>query len=139
MIGSLKSDEPWCRQACQKLGMIIVDVDYRLAPEFPFPTQIWDSWSALKWTFQNAGQLGIDESRVSVGGLSAGGHLSAVLALLARDEPGMPSLKLQMLVVPSVDSRYTPIEGDYLMGDPYESHKECAEAPCLTLARMICF
>jgi acetyl esterase/lipase len=60
--------------------MIIVDVDYRLAPEYPFPTQIWDSWAALKWVFANAATLGVDASRVSIGGLSAGGHLAAVLA-----------------------------------------------------------
>src|ERR1700760_2946253 len=93
--------------------MIIVDVDYRLAPEFPFPTQIWDSWAALKWVFANASKLGIDDSRVLIGGMSAGGHLAAVLAILARDEPNLPPLKLQMLVVPSVDARFTPIEGEY--------------------------
>lgn len=72
VIGSLLSDQIWCKQACQSVGMIIVDVDYRLAPEFPFPAQVWDSWAALKWTFENAGRLGIDSSRVSIGGLSAG-------------------------------------------------------------------
>ena len=71
-IGSLLSDEPWCTQACQNVGKIVIDVDYRLAPEFPFPTQIWDAWAALKWVFANAASLGIDESRVSIGGLSAG-------------------------------------------------------------------
>ena len=135
MIGSLKSDESWCRQACQALGMIIVDVDYRLAPEYPYPTQIWDAWAALKWVFANASTLGIDSSRVSIGGLSAGGHLSAVLAIMARDEPSMPALKLQMLVVPAVDNRFTPLEGSYDANiDPYPSHIE--DARCLPLHRM---
>lgn len=116
--------------------MVIVNVDYRLAPEFPFPAQIWDSWAALKWVHSNAGELGIDPERVSIGGLSAGGHLAAVLAILARDEPGMPKLKLQMLVVPACDNRWTPIEGDYSADDPYESHHKYALAPCLPLNRM---
>ncbi len=79
--------------------------------EYPFPAQIWDAWAGLKWVFSNADKLGIDKTRVSVGGLSAGGHLAAVLAHLARDEKGMPPLKLQLLIVPSVDCRWTPIEG----------------------------
>jgi acetyl esterase/lipase len=136
VIGSLKSDDSWCRIACQELGIIIVNVDYRLAPEYPFPAQIWDAWDALKWVFSYSAKLGVDTSRVSVGGLSAGGHLAAVVALLARDEPSMPPLKLQLLVVPAVDARYTPIEGDYPADDPYASHHRYAEAPCLPLNRM---
>ena len=136
VIGGLASDESWARQATQDVGMIIVDVDYRLAPEFPFPAQIWDSWAALKWVFANAGSLGVDTSRVSIGGLSAGGHLSAVLAHLARDEADMPPLRLQMLVVPSVDSRWTPLEGSVDPSCPYESYKTCEFAPCLPLQRM---
>lgn len=135
MIGSLKSDESWCRQACQKLGMVIVDVDYRLAPEHPFPAQVWDAWAALKWVFANASNLGINPESVSIGGLSAGGHLAAVLAIMARDE-GLPPLKLQMLVVPSVDSRFVPAEGLYPEDDPYQSHREFQDAPCLPLNRM---
>jgi len=117
--------------------MIIVNVDYRLAPEFPFPTQVWDSWAALKWVFANASMLGIDPSRVSVGGLSAGAHLSAVLALLARDEPSIPPLKLQLLVVPALDCRWTPIEGSCDPNVvPYETYITCEYAPCLPLNRM---
>ena len=107
------------------------------SPEYPYPVQIWDSWAALKLVHSNASELGIDPSRVSIGGLSAGGHLSAVLALLARDEPNMPPLKLQMLVVPAVDCRFTPIEGHYdAKVDPYESHVSMENAPCLPLNRM---
>ena len=144
------------RRACQSLGMIIVDVDYRLAPECPYPTQIWDAWAALKWVFVNAASLGIDSSRVSVGGLSAGGHLAgecflclaqpclcmpttplAVLAILARDEEGMPPLRLQLLVVPAVDARSAPIEGSCDPKTvPYETYFSCEHAPCLPLNRM---
>lgn len=89
----------------------MVNVDYRLSPEFPHPVPLTDSWAALKWVFTSADELGVDTSRVSVGGLSAGGQIAAVLALLARDEPGMPKLVLQMLVVPLVDARFIPLEG----------------------------
>ncbi|KAI9729403.1 MAG: hypothetical protein M1834_006927 [Cirrosporium novae-zelandiae] len=137
VIGGLHSDQSWCRQVCQRVGCIIVDVDYRLAPEYKFPIQIWDSWAALKWVFAEADKLGIDSSRVSVGGLSAGGHLSAVLALLARDEPGMPPLKLQMLIVPCVDARTTPVEGSCdPKTTPYETYITCENVPCLPLQRM---
>jgi acetyl esterase/lipase len=137
VIGSLKSDESWCRQACQTLGMIIVDVDYRLAPEFPFPACIWDSWSALRWVFSSGASLGVDTARVSIGGLSAGGQLAAVMAIMARDEPSMPPLKLQMLVVPVVDVREVPIAGSCDPKTmPYETYISCEYAPCLPLNRM---
>ena len=116
--------------------MIIVDVDYRLAPEYPFPAQIWDSWAALKWVFANAESLGVNKQSVSIGGLSAGGHLSAVLAHLARDEPGMPPLKLQLLVVPAVDSRWVPLEGSCDPSVPYKTYLSCEYAPCLPLNRL---
>lgn len=102
----------------------------------PFPTQVWDSWAALKWVFANAESLGIDKSRVSIGGLSAGGHLAAVLAHLARDEIGMPPLKLQMLVVPAVDSRWIPLEGSCDPAVPYETYKTLEDVPCLPLDRL---
>ncbi|KAE9966360.1 hypothetical protein BLS_007053 [Venturia inaequalis] len=118
------------------------DVDYRLAPEYPYPTQIWDSWEAFKWVFDNASFLGIDTSRVSVGGLSAGGHLAAVVGLMARDDPTIPPLKLQLLVVPTVDARWIPSKeypGRDLDKVPYKSYVSCEDAPCLPLARMIWF
>lgn len=137
VIGSLKSDESWCRQACQTLGCCIINVDYRLAPEYPHPVCLTDSWAALKWVFASADILGIDEARVSIGGLSAGGNLAAVLALLARDEPGMPRLVLQMLIVPCVDARFVPIEGSCdSKTTPYESYIKNEFAPCLPLNRM---
>jgi len=139
VIGGLNSDESWCRQACQALGSIIVNVDYRLSPEFPHPVPLTDSWAALKWTFSSASGLGIDTSRISIGGLSAGGQISAVLALMARDEPGMEKLVLQMLIVPAVDARWIPIEDVSLKGVegmPYESYVLNEEAPCLPLNRL---
>jgi acetyl esterase/lipase len=107
-----------------------------MAPDFPHPVPLTDSWAALKWAFANAEELGIDKERVSIGGLSAGGQISAVFALLARDEPGIPKLVLQMLVVPIVDARFIPLEGSCDPSTPYESLKAHEFAPCLPLQRL---
>lgn len=104
MLGGLKSEAAWCRHMCNKANIKIIDVDYRLAPEFPFPTSIYDCWDAVKWTMDNAEALNIDPGSVSIGGLSAGGHMSAVLAHFARDE-GI-DLKLHLMIVPATDMRY---------------------------------
>ena len=75
-----------------------------------------------------------------MGGLSAGGHLAAVVALMARDDTEIPPLKLQLLVVPAVDARWIPIEGSCDPDQiPYESYVSCEYAPCLPLARMVWF
>ncbi|KAF4627519.1 hypothetical protein G7Y89_g10634 [Cudoniella acicularis] len=136
VIGNLQTDESWCRQTCQAVGCIILNVDYRMAPEYAHPIPLTDSWTALKWTFAHAEELRIDISRVSVGGLSAGAQLSAVLALLARDEPGMPKLVLQILTVPAVDARFIPLEGPCDPSVPYESYLKNEFAPCLPLNRL---
>lgn len=89
--------------------------------------------------FSHAEELGIDRKRISIGGLSAGGQISAVLALMARDEPGMEKLVLQMLIVPAVDARWVPIEDVSLKGVegmPYKSYVAFEEAPCLPLNRL---
>ncbi|KAI1812358.1 alpha beta hydrolase fold-3 domain-containing protein [Poronia punctata] len=139
VIGDLKSDEALVRQLCQATGCIIVNADYRTAPEFPHPTSAIDSWDVLKWVFAHVDELGIDPNRVAVSGLSAGGCISAVLAILARDEPGMPPLKLQLLIVPLFDVRYVPEEGSCKEDVPYESYVRNEFAPMLPLARLVWF
>ncbi|KAI1322553.1 alpha beta hydrolase fold-3 domain-containing protein [Xylariaceae sp. FL0255] len=139
VIGDLLSDEPLVRQICQNVGCIVVNVGYRTAPEFPHPTPAIDSWDALKWVFANASKLNIDPSRVAVSGLSAGGCLAAVLSILARDEPGIPPLKLQLLIVPLFDVRYVPMEGSARPDVPYESYVENEFAPMLPLSRLVWF
>lgn len=121
---------------CQAVGCIVLGVDYRLSPEYPHPVPLTDSWAALQWTIANANDLAIDSSRVSLGGFSAGGQLSAVLALMARDTPGFPKLVLQILVVPIADARFIPLEGPCPPEDPYKSHHENEFAPCLPLNRL---
>jgi acetyl esterase/lipase len=89
---------------CNRANIKVIDVDYRLAPEYPFPTSIYDCWDAVKWTIAHSKALNIDPTSVSIGGLSAGGQMSAVLAHFARDE-GI-SLKLHLMIVPATDMRY---------------------------------
>jgi acetyl esterase/lipase len=96
----------WCRDVCARVGAVVVDVDYRLAPEHPFPTGFEDCYSALSWMAENAAELGIDASRLAVGGESAGGGLSAAVALAARDRGG-PALAFQLLLYPVLDDSLT--------------------------------
>jgi acetyl esterase/lipase len=141
VIGNLKSDESWCRQVCHELGCIVLNVDYRLAPEYSHPVPLTDCWAALKWAVTSSKELGIDSSRISVGGGSAGGQLAAVVSLLARDEPGMPKLVMQLLLVPCIDARFVPIDFDVPCSPdmPYESLVKNEFAPCLPLHRLVWF
>ena len=85
-------------------GLVIVSVEYRLAPEHPFPAGVEDCYAGLAWTAGHAGELGIEADRLIVGGGSAGGGLAAACALMARDRGG-PALRGQMLIYPMLDDR----------------------------------
>ena len=92
------------RKQCLELGCAIYSVEYRLAPETPFPGAIEDCYAVLKWLIENAERLGIDKSRIAVSGESAGGGLAASLALLVRDRSEL-SLCFQHLISPMLDDR----------------------------------
>jgi acetyl esterase/lipase len=97
-MGDLSDEEVNCRLFSRDLGAVCVNVEYRLAPEHPFPTWINDSWDALQWCAKNASELGADPLKgFVVGGGSAGGNISAVLAHLARDEEISPPLTGQVI------------------------------------------
>jgi acetyl esterase/lipase len=102
VIGDLDTHDVLCRQLTAGAGVSVVSVDYRLAPEHKFPAAADDAWAATRWIASHAGQLGIDPTRVAVGGDSAGGNLAAVVALLARDAGG-PAIALQVLQYPVTD------------------------------------
>jgi acetyl esterase len=104
VIGDIESYDPACRTLANGAGCIVVSVDYRLAPEHKFPTGPEDCYAALKWVADNAASIGGDPSRIAVGGDSAGGNLSAVVAQMARDRGG-PALKYQLLIYPVTDHR----------------------------------
>lgn len=99
VIGDLETHDSLCRQLALRSGGAVVALDYRLAPEHRFPTAVNDTFAALQWLRgQGAEQLGLDGTRLAVGGDSAGGTLAAVGAILARDA-GLP-LALQLLITP---------------------------------------
>ena len=91
-----------CKAIAAGAGCVVASVDYRLAPEHRFPVAPEDCYTALQWFVAHADDLGVDPRRVSVGGGSAGGNLSAVVALMARDRSG-PSLVFQVLEIPVTD------------------------------------
>ncbi|MET1007281.1 MAG: alpha/beta hydrolase, partial [Propionibacteriaceae bacterium] len=101
-LGSVAEYEPLCRWYAATVGCVVVSVEYRLAPEFPYPTAVEDCYAALCWVAEHAEELEIDGDRVSVGGVSAGGNLAAVVSLLARDRGG-PPIVLQVLEIPVTD------------------------------------
>jgi acetyl esterase len=103
VIGSLETHDSLCRQLALRSGAAVLALDYRLAPEHRFPTAVDDAWAALRWLAARASTLGLDGTRLAVGGDSAGGTLAAVCALQARDA-GLP-LALQLLVTPGVAAR----------------------------------
>ena len=101
-LGSVAEYDPLCRWYAGAVGCVVVSVDYRLAPEHRFPTAPEDCYAALLWVVEHAAELGVDPSRLGVGGFSAGGNLAAVLTLMARDRGG-PVLSFQVLESPVVD------------------------------------
>lgn len=100
-LGDLDTHDPVARAHAVEGEAIVVSVDYRLAPEHPFPAGIDDSWAALRWVGEHAAELGGDPDRIAVAGDSAGGNISAVMTQLARDNGG-PSLVFQLLWYPSL-------------------------------------
>ena len=116
VIGDVNTHDVLCRQLTAASGASVISVDYRLAPEHKFPAAADDAWAATKWVVAQANDLGLDASRLAVGGDSAGGNLAAVVALMARDAGG-PAIKLQVLIYPVTDiMRETRSYSDFAEG-----------------------
>ena len=104
IFGDLESEHHRSLLMAAEGGAVTVGIDYRLAPENPFPAAVEDCYAGLKWVAENATQLKIDLSRLAIGGASAGGNLAAAVAQMARDRSG-PEIRLQMLMYPVLDDR----------------------------------
>ncbi|WKG05900.1 alpha/beta hydrolase [Mycolicibacterium sp. HK-90] len=104
VLCDLDSHDSCCRRLTNGIGAIVVSVDYRLAPEHPYPAAVEDAWAATEWVAANAAELGGDPTRLVVAGDSAGGNLAAVVAMTARDRGG-PAIAFQVLIYPVVDQR----------------------------------
>ena len=102
VLGTLDNQDPLCRRITNRAGCIVVSVDYRLAPEHPFPAAIEDSYAATHWAALHAAEFAGDPSRLAIVGDSAGGNMATVVALLARDRGG-PKLAFQVLLFPATD------------------------------------
>lgn len=119
VIGDIDAYDAGCRAIAAQAGVIVVSVEYRLAPEHRFPAAPDDALAAFRWVVAHASELDIDPARVAVGGDSAGGNLSAVTCLRARDEGG-PRPCFQWLIYPATD-----------MTRALASHREHEDAPFL--------
>lgn len=124
VIGSVDTHDGLARRIARDADAVVVSVDYRLAPEHPFPAAVDDCWAALRWAVAHADELGADPARVAVAGDSAGGNLAAVLTHLARGTGG-PDLAFQLLLYPVTSGHHD-----------WPSVRENAEAPVLTLRAM---
>ena len=120
VIGDLDTHDTLCRQLTAEAGITVISVDYRLAPEHKFPAAADDAWTATTWVAAHAAEIGVDATKLAVGGDSAGGNLAAVVALQARDAGG-PRLSLQVLNYPVTD-----------VGAETQSYRDLADGYMLT-------
>jgi acetyl esterase len=102
-IGDIETHDVLCRSLCNQAQCVVLSVDYRLAPEHPFPAAYDDALTAFNWAVREASTLGIDASRIAIGGDSAGGNLAAAACIGLRDKPVQPAF--QLLIYPATDMR----------------------------------
>ncbi|ANN20109.1 esterase [Amycolatopsis orientalis] len=104
VMGDLDTEHPWAARLAEGSGAVVISVDYRLAPENPFPAALDDVYTVLNWAAGNAAELGVTPDRIAIGGHSAGGGLAAAATLRTRDEQG-PPIHFQLLNQPGLDDR----------------------------------
>ncbi len=108
VVGSVDTHDGLCRAITNASGCLVVSVDYRLAPEHPFPAAVQDAYAATQWAATHGAELNGDPTRLAVGGDSAGGNLAAVVAIMAREQGG-PSLGYQLLIYPVTDYNFDTV------------------------------
>ena len=104
VVGSVAMDDLRCKELAAEMDCVVASVEYRLAPEHPYPAPVNDCYAGLNWFFSQAKHLGVDRSRIVLSGTSAGGGLAAALTLLARDR-GEMEIAFQQLIYPMLDDR----------------------------------
>ena len=105
VIGNLDTHHGLCHALAKTSGCLVVSVDYRLAPEHPYPAAVEDAYAATEWVAENSAVIQADPERLAVGGDSAGGHLATVVSMMARDRKG-PCIDLQILIYPITDCNF---------------------------------
>ena len=125
-IGDLDTHDEPCREIANQAGATVVSVDYRLAPEAPFPAAIDDSFAAVRWVWANRSDLATADAKIAVCGDSAGGNIAAVMCLMARDAEG-PDIAAQLLVYPGVDARMTEFDSLDRNGEGYVLSRDTME------------
>ncbi|MDD3895097.1 MAG: alpha/beta hydrolase [Syntrophomonadaceae bacterium] len=126
VAGSLNTHENVCRKLAKGSNAIVISVAYRLAPEYPFPAGIDDSYAALQWVAENAGSFGGDATRIAVAGDSAGGNFAAIVTQMARDNNG-PAITAQALIYPATNFSDFDTESYQQNGTGYMLLKENME------------
>jgi acetyl esterase len=105
VIGTVDTTDAVCRAVANRAGCVVVSVDYRLAPEHPFPVPLDECFAATEWVAANGAEIGVDKNRLAVGGDSAGGNLAAAVCLKARGN-SFPSIRMQLLVYPVTEHSF---------------------------------
>lgn len=126
VICNLDTHDSICRSLANGAACVVVSVDYRLAPEHKFPAAVDDAYAATQWVAHNTDRMNADPTRIAVGGDSAGGNLSAVVSLMARDRSG-PSLMYQLLVYPVTDLSSLDTDSYREHGEGYMLTKDSME------------
>lgn len=121
VIGDLDLVDVTCRLLTNRTECTVISVDYRLAPEHKFPAPLEDAYAATKWVAEHGSTIGVDPTRIAVGGDSAGGNLAAAVSLMAKDNGG-PQISLQLLVYPNLNyafdtESYLEFEDGYLLSN----------------------
>lgn len=111
--GHFQVDELFCRKIVNKVGCVVVDIDYKLAPEFMFPYALNECYDVIKWAYDHSEELGIDKNRIVIGGHSAGGNLAAGIALMANENKDF-TLACQILDYPSLDILTDPANKNFV-------------------------
>lgn len=125
VMGDLETEHPWAARLAEGSGAVVISVEYRLAPEHPYPAALDDVDAVLAWVHDNAVTLGVDPDRIGIGGHSAGGGIAAGVALLARNEGG-PPIRFQLLNQPALDDRQLTWSARHFTDTPWMNSAKVA-------------